>query len=127
MRLEKLVLQSHVVLRLETDTGTEDVGQGASLLSKSVDDWCSWRSQRSLEHVAEDAKHAVEVLEVLGRNAVVGSSLPLDTSHHFSNEDEINDQRGSKKGVFADIEEAVIVSKGTQWNCYNIAETYEMV
>jgi hypothetical protein len=107
------VLQSHVVLRLETDTGTEDVGQRTSLLSKSVDDWRSRRSQRSLEHVAEDAKHAVEVLEILGCNTVVGSSLPLDTSHHLSNEDEINDQWGSKKRVLADIEETANVSRST--------------
>jgi hypothetical protein len=85
--LEKLVLQSHVVLRLETDTGSEDVGESTSLLSKSVDDWSSGRSQWSLEHVAEDAKHAVEVLEILGGNTAVGGSLPLNAGHHLSNQD----------------------------------------
>lgn len=94
--LEKLVLQSHVVLRLETDTGTEDVGKRASLLSKSVDDRSARRSQWSLEHVAEDAEHAVEVLEFLGGNIVVGGSFPLDASHHLSDQDEINDQWGCK-------------------------------
>ena len=105
--LEKLVLQSHVVLRLETDAGTEDVGQRTSLLSKSVDDWSAWRGQWSLEHVAENAEHAVEVLEVLGGNTVVGGSLPLDTSHHLSDQDKIYDQWRSKKRILADIEEAI--------------------
>jgi hypothetical protein len=105
--LEKLVLQSHVVLRLEPDTGTEDVRESTSLLSKSIDDWSSGRSQWSLEHVAEDAEYAVEVLEILGGSTVVGGSLPLDASHHLSDEDKINDQWGCKKRVLADIEKAV--------------------
>jgi hypothetical protein len=105
--LEKLVLQSHVVLRLEPDTGTEDVRESTSLLSKSIDDWSSGRSQWSLEHVAEDAEYAVEVLEILGGSTVVGCSLPLDASHHLSDEDKINDQWGCKKRVLADIEKAV--------------------
>ena len=52
----------------------------------------------------------MEVLEILGGNAVVGASFPLDTSHHFSNEDEIDDQRGSKKRVLADIEQPEFIS-----------------
>ena len=89
--LEELVLQSHVALGLETDTGAEDVGQRTSLLSKSVDDWSARRSQWSLEHVAEDAKHAVEVLKLLGGNTIVGGSLPLNASHHLSDQNEVND------------------------------------
>lgn len=122
--LEKFVLQSHVVLRLETDAGTEDVDQRTSLLSKSVDDWSPWWSQRSFEHVAENTKHAVKVLEIFGRNTVVGSSLPLDTSHHLGNQDEINDQRGGKKGILADIEETIIISRKTLLRC---SRTYEIV
>jgi hypothetical protein len=104
------VLKSHVVLWLKANTGTEDVGQSASLLSKSVDDWCSRRGQGSLKHVAENAEHAMEVLEVLGSGTIVGMRLPLDTSHHLGDENKINNQWGSKQRVLADIEKAEIVS-----------------
>lgn len=70
--LKKLVLQGHITLRFKTNACTEDIGQGTSLLSKCIDDWCSWRGQWSLQHVAENAKHAVEVLEILGGGAAVG-------------------------------------------------------
>lgn len=100
------MLQGHVILWLETNTGTEDVGQSTSLLSKGVDHWRSRRSQRSFEHVAENAENTVEVLEVLGSNTVGGLSLPLDTRHHLRNENEIDNQWGSKKRVLADVEDA---------------------
>ena len=99
------MLKGHVILWLKTNTCTEDVGQSTSLLSKSVDNWCSRWGQRSLEHIAEDAENTVEVLEVLGGSTVVGVSLPLDTSHHLGNDDEINDQWRSKERVLTDIEE----------------------
>jgi hypothetical protein len=87
LHLEQLVLQSHVVLRLQANACAEDVGQSTSLLSKSVDNWSSWRSQRSFEHVAENAEHAVKVLEILGSSAIIGLCLPLDASHHLSDDD----------------------------------------
>ena len=102
--LEELMLQGHVALRLKTNTGTEDVCQSTALLSKSVDDRRSWRSQGSLQHVAENAKDAVEILEVLGGSAVVGMSLPLDASHHLGDEHKINDQWRREKRVLANIE-----------------------
>lgn len=111
--LEQLVLKSHVVIGLETDTSTEDVHQSASLLSKSIDDWGSWWSQGSLEHEAENAEHTVEVLEVLGSTAIAGVSLPLDTGHHLSNKDQVDDQRRCKKRVLADIEDTKHVSDST--------------
>lgn len=91
--LKELMLQSHVILGLQTNAGAEDVGQSTALLGKSVDDRSAWWSQRSLEHVAEDAEDAVEVLEILGGSAIVGLSLPLDAGHNLGNEDEIDDQR----------------------------------
>jgi hypothetical protein len=106
MHLEQLVLQGHVVLGLKTDTGTEDVHQSTSLLSKSIDDRGARRSQGSLEHEAENAKHAVEVLEVLGGSTIAGMSLPLDASHHLGDDNQINDQWRSEKGVLANIEDA---------------------
>jgi hypothetical protein len=106
--LKKLVLQSHIALRLKTDTSTEDVGESTSLLGKSIDDRSSRRSQWGLEHVAENAEHAVEVLELLGGDAIVRSSFPLDTGHHLSDQDKVNDQWRSKKRVLADIEETEI-------------------
>lgn len=35
--LEELVLQSHLRVRLETNTGPEDVGQSRALLGESID------------------------------------------------------------------------------------------
>ena len=100
------MLQSHIILRLKANASLEDVDQSTSLLSKSIDDRSARRSQGSLEHEAENAKHAVEVLEVLGSSTVVGVSFPLDTGHHLSNKDEVNDQWRSEKGVLANIEDA---------------------
>lgn len=101
---EQLVLQSHIILRLKPDAGLEDVDQSASLLSKGINDRSTRRSQGSLKHEAENAKHAVEVLEVLGHSTVAGMSLPLNTSHHLGDNNQINDQWRSKKRVFANIE-----------------------
>lgn len=114
MQLEQLVLQSHVILWLETDTGAEDVGQGTSLLSKSIDDWGSRRGQWSLKHVAEDGEHAVEVSKLLSSSAISRAGLPLDASHHFGNQDEVDDQWGSKQGVLTDVEETAIISKSNK-------------
>ena len=86
------MLQSHVILWLKTNAGLEDVDQSTSLLSKSIDDRSTWWSQGSLEHEAEDAKHAVEVLEILGGSSVAGMGLPLNASHHLGDNDQINDQ-----------------------------------
>jgi hypothetical protein len=46
--LEQLVLQSHVVLRLESDAGTEDVGEARTLLGESVDNGSALGHKRSL-------------------------------------------------------------------------------
>jgi hypothetical protein len=84
--LEELVLKGHVVLGLETDAGAEDVGESRTLLSESVDDGSARRRERSLEHVAENAEHAVEVVE-LGVTTLRTVCLPLDTGHHLGDED----------------------------------------
>lgn len=105
--LEKLVLQSHVRFRLKTNASTEDVGQGSTLLGKSIDDGSTGRSQRSLEHVAENTQNAVEVLVLGGSSTVRGGSLPLDARHHLSNDDQINDQRRGQERVLANVEETV--------------------
>lgn len=118
---EELVLKCHIRLGLKTNTGTEDVGQSGTLLSKSVDNRGAGRSQRSLEHVAENTENAVEVLEaVLGRGI-----LPLDTGHHLSNDDKINDERRGKQGVLANVEQAAIMlalisHRGTRVATYEI-------
>lgn len=46
--LEELVLERHVVLGLETDTSTEDVGQSSALLCQSIDDRSARRREGSL-------------------------------------------------------------------------------
>ena len=95
--LKKLVFQSHVRLRLKTDTGTEDIGQGTSLLGKCVDNRCFRRSERSLKHLAENAEHAMKTFIVFRGSTVIGLCLPGDTSHHFRNEDQINDEWRSQQ------------------------------
>lgn len=107
MHLEQLVLQSHVVLRLKTNTSTENVDQSTALLSESIDNRCSWWRQWSLEHEAEDAEHAVEVLELLCGDTIGGCGFPLDTSHHLSDQDQVDNQWRSKKRVLTNIEESV--------------------
>jgi hypothetical protein len=57
-----------------------------------------------LEHVAENAKHAVES-SVIRRTTFGAVSLPLNTSHHLGDENEIDDQWRGQQGVLADIEE----------------------
>jgi hypothetical protein len=47
-RLEQLVLEGHVVLWLETNTGTEDVGEAGTLLGESVHDRSASRGERGL-------------------------------------------------------------------------------
>lgn len=108
--LEELVLQSHFRLRLQANASAEDVGQCRTLLSQSIHNGSARRSQRSLEHVAEDTEDAVELLEFSSLVAVIGSSLPLDTSHHLSNHHEVNDQGRGQERVLADIEQTMATS-----------------
>ena len=108
--LEQLVLKGHVRLRLEADASAEDIGQSRALLGESVDNGSAGRRQRSLEHVAQDAEHTVEVL-VLGSGGTIGrGSLPLDARHHLSDRDKVNDQGRSEQRVLTDVEEPAIVS-----------------
>lgn len=105
--LEQLVFKRHVGFGLETDAGTEDVGESTTLLGKGVDNWgASWdeRSLRTklldmdvmkgeatvrtyLEHVAQNAEHAMEALVITSL-----FRLPLNASHHLGHKDEIDDQ-----------------------------------
>jgi hypothetical protein len=55
-----------------------------------------------LEHVAENAEHAVET-SILGFGTV---GLPLDAGHHLGYENQIDDQRRGEERVLADIEDA---------------------
>jgi hypothetical protein len=55
-----------------------------------------------LEHVAENAEHAVET-SILGFGTV---GLPLDAGHHFGYENQVDDQRRGEERVLADIEDA---------------------
>lgn len=110
INLEELVLKGHFGLGLEANAGAEDIGQSRTLLSQSIHNGGSRRSKRSLEHVAQDAQDTVEVLELGGFVTVVGSSLPLNTGHHLSHHDEVNNQRRGQKRVLADVEQPVIIS-----------------
>lgn len=100
------MLESHVRLGLKTDAGTKDVGQGSALLGESVDNGGARGSHGSLEHVAEDAENAVEVLVL-----AVARGLPLDTGHHLGNQDEINDERRSQERILADVEQTKKVAE----------------
>lgn len=103
--LKQLVLQSHVRLGLETDAGAEDVGHGGALLGQRVDDGGAGGRERGLEHVAEDAEHAVEALVVgvgLGGGA---RGLPLDARHHLGQDDQVDDEGRGEQRVLADVED----------------------
>jgi len=95
------VLERHIRLGVQTNAGTEDVGDGSTLFGQGVNDRGTGRRQRCLEHVAEDAQHAVEAL------VLVRAGLPLDARHHLGDEDEIDDERGGQEGVLADVEDPV--------------------
>ncbi len=91
-QLEQFMLQSHIILWLETNAGLENVHQSTSLLSKSINDRSARGGQGCLKHEAEDAKYAVEILKILSGSTIAGMSLPLDTSHHLCDDNQINDQ-----------------------------------
>ena len=57
--------------------------------------------ERRLEHVAQNAEHAVEALVL-----VVALALPLDARHHLRDKNEIYDQRRGEQRVLADVEDA---------------------
>lgn len=97
------MLESHVGFWLQADTGTEDVGQSSALFGERVDDRSAWRGEGSLQHVAENAQNTMESRKVLGANL---ARLPLDTSHHLSDQDKINDQWRSQERILANIEDA---------------------
>jgi hypothetical protein len=79
------VLKGHVRFWLKTNTGAEDVGQRTSLLSKGIDNRGSRRCEGGLQHVTEDAEHAVEVLVLARSGSITRLSLPGDARHHLSN------------------------------------------
>lgn len=99
--LEQLVLESHVILRLQANTCTEYVGQSAALLGQGVDNWGTRRSQGSFEHVAQHAEDAVEALVFSG---VI--SLPANTGHHLGKHNQVNDERRCKQRILTDVEQA---------------------
>jgi hypothetical protein len=103
--LEELMLKGHVRLGLEADAGAEDVGKSATLLGQGIDNGCARGSQGSLEHVAQDAQHTMERLEVLVALGAGRLSLPLDARHHFGDEDQVDDQRRCEEGVLTDVED----------------------
>lgn len=103
MILEELVLKSHVRLGLEANASAKDVGQSSTLLGKRIDNRGTGRCQRSFQHVAEHAENTVEVLVTPFGTRV----LPLNARHHFGEHDEINDERGCKKRIFANVEQPI--------------------
>lgn len=50
--LEEPVFEGHVVLRLQSNAGTENVDKGTSLLCQSIDNWCARWRQRSLHTIS---------------------------------------------------------------------------
>ena len=118
--LEELVLECHVVLWLETNTGTEDVGKCSTLLGEGVDNRSTGRSEGSLEHVAEQRQDAVHglVLAIASRSDCSSRRGPInqkhtesenarrtgDASEQLAKNSQIQDQRRSEKRVLADVE-----------------------
>lgn len=126
--LEELVLESHLRLGLEADTGAEDVGHGLALLAEGVDDGRAGRRHGCFEHVAQDAEHRVEALVLIRGGAVRGDGPPLYAGHELGDEAEVDDQRRGEEGVLADVEEPVMfcVSNASR-RLRKSRATYEMV
>lgn len=124
------MLERHVRFGLQADAGAEDVGQGPALLGQGIDDGrARWR-ERGFEHVAQDGEDAVEGFVLLaaassfsqlvavavavavgGSSAGVGAGIgpPLNASHHFRDEHEIDDEGRGEKGVLTDVEDSMRV------------------
>ena len=120
---EQLVFQSHIVLWLKTNAGTENVGHSGTLLGESVDDRSAGRSKRclkivsyrlvkffnmsidlqaDLQHVRQNTEDTVEAL-VLHRHAISRYSPPGDTGHHLCNDGQVQDERAGKEGIFTNV------------------------
>ena len=114
------MLKGHVRLRLKTNACTEDISKSAALLGQCVDNWSSRRCQGSLlpsaksginskratyylQHIAQNAKHAVETFVFVG---VITVSLPCNASHHLSNDHKIDNQWRRQEGILANVEQA---------------------
>lgn len=98
LSLVKLVLQEHVGVDGETDARLENVFDACALLEESVDDGGAWWDHGGLEHVAEDGEDGVELLEGLA-----GGWLHRDTFAQFGEDDEVEDEWGGEKRVFAGV------------------------
>lgn len=96
--MERPGLEHHVVLRSQTDTGTEDVLHSVALLGKRVHNGSSRRNHGCLEQVAEDRQDRVE-----GRKRSHVARLISDASHELGDDGQVDDERRSKKRVLADV------------------------
>jgi len=89
------VLESHVVVRRQTNTSAENVVDASTLLEQRVDDGCVGGHQRSLQQVRQNAQDGVEVLEI--RHAV---GLVCNSLHEVCQDSQIVDNWRSQKRVF---------------------------
>lgn len=101
------MLKRHVRLRFQSDAGAENVRQRPALLGQGIDDGRARGRERGFEHVAQNGENAVERL-VFVRVGMRGA--PLNAGHHLSDEHEVDDEGGGEEGVFADVEDAVLIA-----------------
>ena len=97
------MLQRHLRLRLQANTGTENIDQSRALLSQSIDYRSPRWGERGLEHIAKHAENTVEAFVTAGSGSVI--SLPADASHQFGQDDQIDDQGRCQEGILANVEQ----------------------
>ena len=92
VHLKQLVFKRHVALRVQAQTRPHDIDHSIPLLAQCIDDRRPRRRQRGLEHIAQHTEDRMEALEVLVISRV-RVETPLDPSHEFGDDDQIDDQR----------------------------------
>lgn len=89
------VSEEKVIFQWETDQHSDKVFNASSLSGKRVDNWALgfW----SLGQVTKETHYTFET------SPVIFVSLEGDSSHEFAENNEINDDSGSKQTILADI------------------------
>jgi len=87
-----LVLKKHGAFRRKTNAGLKDVFDASALFKEGINNGGITLNERSLKKVAEDRKNVMKRFEILR-----SGTLDLNTSHEFSENDEIKNDGSGKK------------------------------
>ena len=93
-----LVLQHHVVVGLKTNASSEDVDDALSLLGQSVHHGSTSGHFGSLEQIAENGQHRVELLKTVASLVGHGNTLANLSQHH-----QIHHQRSSQQRILTRV------------------------